>query len=376
MKILINALLLNDKFSGIGHFTQNLLSTMSKAESGQNKVEVLLSKEYSGALAESGNFKPQKLHFSTASRLKRIYFEQIELNKYLKQNKFDLYHTTNCISSYFSVLPTIITVHDLVALDYPEFCKNSTAAYYRLFLPNSIRKAKKIIAVSNTIKEDIIRKFDIDPEKIEVIHHGVGEEFTKIQSSGQLKQVIEKYQLPHKFLLFVGNLEPRKNLPNLIDALIELKKHNRFEHKLVIAGENGWKNNSIFEKVKQYGIVDDIIFTGYVDQQDLPSLYSLADLFVFPSFYEGFGLPVLEAMACGTPVLGSNRGALPEIIGTHLPSVNPSDVNDIVQKILLFVNDPQLKNTAVNYGKERVKQFTWEKTTQQTLNVYNQLLND
>lgn len=262
----------------------------------------------------------------------------------------------------------------MVALDYPEFCKNETAVYHKLFLPNSIAKAKKIIAVSHQVKEDIIARFNTDPSKIEVVHHGVGKEFTEIKSPRILQKVSQKYQLPEKYILFVGNLEPRKNIENLIDAFVELKKHLDIEHKLVIVGAEGWKFHGIYTKVGQRKINNEIIFTGYADQEDMPALYSLADLFVFPSLYEGFGLPVLEALACKTPVLISNSGALPEVAGNVVPQVDRLDPRDVAEKILLLITSDELKIRIANYGIDRIKQFTWEQSAQKTITVYDQLL--
>ncbi|AMR32348.1 hypothetical protein A0256_13410 [Mucilaginibacter sp. PAMC 26640] len=374
MKVLINALLLNDQFSGIGHFTKNLVSVMAESQLKHYNIETLYAKDYSGIFPQNERIKYRQIQIDSTKRLRRIYYEQIEINKHLEQHKFDLYHTTNCIIPYFSKTRTLLTVHDLVALDHPEYCKKETVAFYRALLPNSIKNATKIVAVSNKIKEDILQRFIIDPAKIEVIHHGVGKEFKRIVSLEKLQRCVEKYKLPPKFLLFIGNLEPRKNLVNLIDAYIELKIHSRVKQKLVIAGANGWKNDDLYAKVLKHELANEVIFTGYVDQCDIPSIYSLADLFIFPSLYEGFGLPVLEAMACGTPVLCSNRGALPEVTGSSLPHLDPLNVSDIAKKILLFLNNSQFRSQLVDIGFDRVKQFTWEQTVQKTLNVYDQIL--
>lgn len=374
MNILINALLLNNRFSGMQYSTENLLRAISELTPTGNKIEVLLSQDYAGNLNTNKNLKINKLAFSTLNRVRRIYYENFELLPYFNKNKFSLYHSTSNILPYFAKVPSVLTIHDLVPVDYPEYSSIETSIYYRLFLSRSIHKAKKIIAVSNKVKEDIINRYGIDPVKIHVVYHGVGEEFKKIHDPQFLKLVIEKYKLPKSFLLFIGNLEPRKNLLRVIDAFIHLKKHQQINQKLVIAGKNGWEYESIYQKVKLEKMEDEIIFTGYLDRNDLPSIYSLCSLFVFPSLYEGFGLPVLEAMACEAPVMISDRGALPEITDQISPQANAFDVQDIANKIHLLLTNPDIRNKNIQHGMVRAKSFTWKKTAEETLKVYNHIL--
>lgn len=374
MSILINALLLNNRFSGMQYSTENLLKAISKLTPTENRIEVLISQDYAGNLSANKTLKMNRLAFSTLNRLRRIYYENFELLHYLNKNKFSLYHSTSNILPYFSKVPSVLTVHDLVPVDYPEYSSIETSIYYRLFLSRSVHKAKKIIAVSNKVKEDIINRYGTDPIKIHVIYHGVEEEFKKIHDPQLLQRVIKKYKLPKSFLFFLGNLEPRKNLLRVIDAFIHLKKHQQINQKLVIAGKNGWNYQAIYQKVKLEKMEDEIIFTGYLDRNDLPSIYSLCSLFVFPSLYEGFGLPVLEAMACEAPVLISDRGALPEITDQIFPQANAFDVQDIADKIHLLLTDSGIRNKNIQQGIVRAKSFTWKKTAEETLKVYNQIL--
>lgn len=375
MKILTNALLLNKKFSGVQYSTEHMLQQMSVIGPGSNNVEVLLPGDYGGQLTSRGRFTTKQLSFPAANRVRRIYYEHCWLERYFRRNKFDLYHATSYILPYFCTVPCVLTVHDLIALDYPEFCSNENAAYFGLFLPRSIRKATKIIAVSETVRQDIIRKLHIDADKIEVVHHGVEKIFRKVTCDTALTRVRIKYHLPEKFMLFVGNLEPKKNLERLIDAYITLRKNTSITHKLVIVGQEGWKFEGIFKKIREAGITGDILCTGYADRNDLPAIYSMAALFVFPSLYEGFGLPVLEAMACGTPVLIADRGALPEIAGTGFPRVDPLSVQDISAKIYGYLTNENLLQSCAQYGIERARLFSWEKAAGKTLEIYDQMKN-
>jgi len=374
MNILTNALLLNDRFSGMQYSTELLLQAISHLNSSftdNNHIEVLISKDYAGNLNNKGNLRIKKLPFSTLNRSKRIRYENIGLPQYFAENKFNIYHATGNLLPFFSTIPSILTVHDLVPVDYPRYVPAETFLYYKLFLARSIHKAQRIIAVSHKVKEDIVRRFNIPESGIQVIYHGVEAQFKKVVDEQQLTAVIQKYSLPGRFLLFVGNLEPKKNLVRLIEAFIYLKKQFNIEHKLVIVGKRGWKYENIIRERKGEDMEGHILFTGYVERKDLPAIYSLCDLFVFPSLYEGFGLPVLEAMACGAPVLVSDQGALPEITGHIYPRANAFDVKDIAAKIYLLLKDQGVRAQNIAHGTDRAKYFSWEKTARETLDVYD-----
>ena len=374
MKVLINGLLLNSHFSGVEYSTENLLRGMSRAAPTRHAAELLLSRDYRGNITDNECFTVKKLDFSTVSRRKRIYYEHFELPAYFHRNRFDLYHATGYILPYFSRLPSVLTVHDLIALDYPEYCKGENAAYFKLCLPRSIRRAARIIAVSGKVKADIVQRFGIEADKVTVIYHGVEKQFTSVHSADALQRVRDKYQLPEKFLLFVGNLEPKKNLPRLIRAFMNLKRQAHIAHKLLIVGKKGWKYEPVFAQIKLEKAEQEVILAGYVAREDLPALYALAELLVFPSLYEGFGLPVLEAMACGTPVLISNAGALPEITGGIQPQVNPYDLADIEEKMHLLLTDAGLREKNARHGAARARAFSWERAADQTLRVYDEVL--
>jgi len=373
-KVLINGLLLNDKFAGVQYYAENLIKALSVANNQSLEVNVLLSKNYKGNLKASNILNIDNLLIDTSNRIQRITFEHFRLAKYYKQHHFQLYHAPGYILPYFWNSPSVVTIHDLIALEYPEFCQRESVIYFNLFLPRSIKKATKIIAVSNKVKNDIINHFRILPDKIEVIYHGIDERYKKNQSEDILTRIRNKYQLPKQFLLFVGNIEPKKNLERLIDAFYQLKQQTEIKHKLVLVGKNGWKYKSLYDSIYRLKLDSEILFTGYVPQEDLPSIYSLADIFVFPSLYEGFGIPPLEAMACETPALVSNQGALPEITGNNCLQVNPYDVNDIAKGIYTLLTNECLKKKMIENCKKWIKDFTWERAANQTMQVYEEVL--
>jgi glycosyltransferase involved in cell wall biosynthesis len=373
-KVLINGLLLNNQFTGVQYYAENLMKAFSSANNLSLEINILLSKKYKGHLKANKILNINDIAIDTSNRIQRITFEHFRLAKYYKQHNFQLYHAPGYILPYFWNSPSIVTIHDLIALDYPEFCQRESVLYFNLFLPRSIKTATKIIAVSNKVKNDIINHFGISPDKIEVIYHGVDESYKKVQSEDILNRIRNKYQLPKQFLLFVGNIEPKKNLERLIEAFYQLKQQTDIKHKLVLVGKNGWRYKSLYDKISRFKLDDEILFTGYAPQQDLPSIYSLADLFVFPSLYEGFGIPPLEAMACETPVLISNQGALPEITGDNCLQVNPFDINDIAKGINTLLTNENAKKKMIENCKKWVKDFTWERAASQTMQVYEEVL--
>jgi len=289
-KVLINGLQLSNKNTGVQYYTQNLYEEFFKQNNDKFNLHLIRS-------SSPGSHSPIN------NRFERILFENLSLPNYFRKNNFDLYHSPNYVLPFFTNIPSVLTIHDLLTLDYPELCQHESALYFNLFLPRSVKKAIKIIAVSNTVKNDILRHFNISEEKIKVIYHGVNPIFKKSFDEAILK----KYHLPDKYILFVGNIEPKKNLERVIKAFDLLKKNADIPHKLAIVGKKGWKYNTVFKTITELKIEKEVILCGYVPEGDLPVIYSMADLFVFPSLYEGFGIPPLEAMACEVPVLVSDK---------------------------------------------------------------------
>ena len=251
---------------------------------------------------------------------------------------------------YSMPTPSVLTCHDLIALENASYCMFRTSLYYKIFIPRSVLQAKVIIAVSKKVKQDIIKKFGVDERKIKVIYHGIDDCFCKVKNPDRLQEVRQKYRLLRPFILFVGNLEPKKNIPGLIQAYARLIKNSTLPHQLVIVGKKAWKYKKIFSLVRILKLEKQIVFTGYVPKDDLIAIYSLADQFVFPSFYEGFGLPPLEAMACGTPVITSNRGALPEVTGGHCQMVAPHDIDGLAKAMYELITNLDMRNKTYRYS--------------------------
>jgi glycosyltransferase involved in cell wall biosynthesis len=265
----------------------------------------------------------------------------------------------------------ILIVHDLSFEIYPEFFTGKSRLWHYLINPKKIcQQADIIIAISENTKEDIINLYDIDPEKIKVIHQGLNEIFLNQISDEEKKSAIRKYNLPKNYIFYLGNLEPRKNVTSLIAAF---EKINDLNLHLVIAGGSAWKYKKIYNLARQSKAKDRIKFLGYIDHKDKPALYSLAKIFVYPSIYEGFGLPPLEAMACGTPVITSHNSSLVEVVGPAGLLIDPNNINDLTQAIQSLLTDPKLLNQLKDRGSNQVKKFNWPKAAQNILNIITNL---
>ena len=244
---------------------------------------------------------------------------------------------------------------------------------YRALLPRTIKSADKIIAISHHTKNDIIQHFKIPEDKIKVIHLAANKNYKPLQGD-KINKIKQKYDLNCPFILYVGGLAPNKNVKRLIQAFYKLKKQG-INHKLILTGVKRWKYKSIFETIEKLNLQKDVIFTGYVPDEDLPALYNAADLFVYPSLYEGFGLPPLEAMACGTPVITSNTSSLPEVVGDAGIMVNPYDVDELANKMYEVLTNDGLGEELSKKGLERAKLFSWKKCAEEHLKVYEEVYN-
>jgi glycosyltransferase involved in cell wall biosynthesis len=264
--------------------------------------------------------------------------------------------------------PIVVTFHDLSFVRHPEYFSWKRRIWHYLMEPKLLaQNAKRIIAVSKTTANDLEELYKIPNEKISVVHSGVHHNFKPVDLySEETKKIKEHYLLPEKFILFLGTIEPRKNLDGLISAYEEVRRKGA-EHKLVIAGVRGWVKESFFERIKSSEFAKDIILTGYVKDEDKPVLYSLASLFVYPSFYEGFGFPPLEALLCGTPVISSYNSAIPEIAGRWVTLVNPYDPNELAVVILETLKNG--KQVSVSISEQILQKYNWEKAGKETMEV-------
>jgi glycosyltransferase involved in cell wall biosynthesis len=283
----------------------------------------------------------------------------------------DVFHATNNVLPHLVQIRSIFTLYDLAFRLHPATHTRLNRWFLATMMPFFLRKADHVIAISKATARDAMELYNLNQEKITVIYGGITPHFRPVTDERRQQQIRSHYSLPHRFILFVGTLEPRKNLPNLLRAFAAA---NTGEVKLVIAGKKGWFYQPIFNLVRELGIEQEVQFLGFVPDEDLPVLYSLAEVFAFPSLYEGFGLPVLEAMACGAPVITSNISSLPEVAGDAAWLVEPSDVQGMRLAIERLVNEPTLRQEFSRRGLVQSSQFSWRRAAEETLDLYRHVL--
>lgn len=365
MKIGIDCRIYSSKFTGIGRYTHELVEHFIKINNEQNrKHEFVLF--FNGP--EYKKYQPPNLavkkvlvnapHYSFA--------EQTKFLRILNKEKCDIVHFPHFNLPILYRRPFTVTIHDLTVTFFPgrkKFRWHHRLAYH-LTIKNAAKRSKKVIAVSQNTKDDIIEYLKIDPEKIEVIHNGIGEEFTVVDPE-KCKKTLHKYGIKQEFLLYTGVWRYHKNLPRLVAAFEKIKQD--LDIQLVITGKPDPQYPEVQEVTNNLGLQKDVIFTGHVREEELIHLYNAARIYVFPSLYEGFGLPPLESMKCGTPVAASNSSSIPEVCGEgNAVFFDPTNVDDIAAKITMLYKDADLQAQLVEKGAAHASHLTWEKSARKT----------
>lgn len=354
MKIAIDAQSTVGQRTGIGHYADRLIAALQKA-----------APEYTFVPLTWGREAQMKLH-------RRLWWQQVRVPMQARRYQPDLLHVPGFDAPCWHVAPTVLTCHDLIGRLFPQNLPPISRFYWSQWLPFSLRCADAIIADSEATKRDIVRMTSVHPDRIHVIYLGVDGRFSP-QSVEEVARVRLMYNLPDDFILYVGTIEPRKGIDTLIEAFAELGRN--FPHvNLVIAGKKGWYWESILTMIEGAGLKQRVHVTGYIDDRDLPALYSAARVFAFPSRYEGFGLPLLEAMACGTPVVCSSAASLPEICANAGIQTPPNRPDALAAALTGILDDASLAQSLRVQGLNRAELFTWEQTARQTLEVYRTLL--
>ena len=280
----------------------------------------------------------------------------------------DVFFTPSHYSPRFSPVPTVMSIMDLSYIHFPSLFAKSDLYQLKNWTSYSVKQARKIFTISNASKDDILTIYKKKPSDVIVTHLGIKDGSGSIDKDSRenMEKLVEKFGLTNNYILFVGTLQPRKNIARLIEAVSLLKDK---DVQLVVVGKKGWIFEDILSAPEKFNISERVKFLDFVSDEDLPSLYKHAKIFVLPSLYEGFGLPVLEAMKNGCPVITSNTSSLPEAGGEAALYVDPENVQDIAEKIETLLKDEKLRDTMVKKGYEQIKQFSWEKTARQTLEV-------
>ncbi len=288
--------------------------------------------------------------------------------------RLDLLHSPDFIPPVGGARHSVVTVHDLNFIYYPEFLTADSRRYYNGQIEWAVRRADHVIADSQATRDDLLRLLHVPPEKVTAVLLAADPAFRPLPTA-HVTATLARHQLPNGYLLFVGTLEPRKNLPGLLTAYDMLRRRGETQSPLAIVGGRGWLCDEIFSQVDTLHMNEWVRFLHDVSNDELPAIYNGAAVLITPSFYEGFGLPALEAMACGTPVVVSDRGSLPEVVGEAGVLVSPDDPQAIAAGLAAVLGDPQRATALRQAGLARAAQFTWQETARQTLAVYQAVLN-
>jgi glycosyltransferase involved in cell wall biosynthesis len=359
--------------TGIGKYTENLTRHIKDVDSNVNLFlysnrDIIIKGENVEIACTGGLF----------GKYNSSLWFQFSLPFYLNSrvgNKIDLFHGTMAMLPLAATVPMVITIYDLVLEKFPETMYWKNWLSLKTLMRVSARKALKIIAISENTKKDIMDCFGIEDEKIRVIYLGVDRQFSP-QPDPNEADVLSKYNLPSGYILNVGTLEPRKNLLRLINAYKMVASTREPVPKLVIVGWQGWRNEDLGKLVRESGLADQVVLVGYVPDDDLPTLYRNATVFVYPSLYEGFGLPPLEAMACGTPVITSNVSSIPEVVGDAGILIDPYNTTEIARAIASVLNNEELRESLRTSGLVRSRLFNWDKTARETLKLYQEVIEE
>jgi glycosyltransferase involved in cell wall biosynthesis len=285
----------------------------------------------------------------------------------------DIFHSTNHLLAHFGRAKTVFTLHDLIFLHYPEFHLPTNRWFLTLAMPRFLRAADAIVTPSECSRQDAIKFYNLPPDKITVIYEGAAPHFHPTADPTDLARVKAAYHLPDEFILHVGTIEPRKNLARLLEAFQPLLADHPDLH-VVLIGKKGWLYDDFFRRLQELGLTERVIFPGYIAGEDLPAVYQLARLLAYPSLYEGFGLPPLEAMACGTPVVCSNAASLPEVVGEGGLLVEPTDTAALSQAIGRVLADDSLHAELSRRALAQAARFSWDTAGEQLTALYARLL--
>jgi glycosyltransferase involved in cell wall biosynthesis len=369
MRIGIDARLVYYNRAGIGQYILQLTEALARLDIKGDEFLVLQSRKDKTRIINSNGFLRRSLWTPSHNR-----FEQSALSFEISRLKLDLLHSPDFIPPFKRNCKSVITIHDLAFLLYPHFLTKESARYYGQ-IDQAWRKTDHIIAVSEATKQDSIKMLGVPERKITVIHEAANPIYRQLPQQEARQRVKEKYKLDKDYILFVSTIEPRKNLPGLLQAYRRLRDEYKRDEILVLAGTKGWLWEEVYETVDRLGLGKFVAFLGRVPSRYLVYLYNAARLLVHPSFYEGFGLTPLEAMTCGTPVIVSNTSALPEVVGNSGLMVDPHDIDSLTVAMWRVLTEEELRQDLICKGLKRADKFSWREAAIRTLEVYHKVAN-
>jgi glycosyltransferase involved in cell wall biosynthesis len=346
-------------------YTLNLVRALARMDA-ENEYFLLLDRAPPpGLLPDAPNF-----HHVVLPTFWGRWWTMVQVPLFARRAALDVLHV-QYITPLVCSARVVTAIHDVSFAVLPETFPLKDRLLLNLFVPLSASSASKVLTLSESSKRDLIERLGVSPEKIVITPCGVDETMRRVEDPQSIADVLRRYGITPPFILSVGLLQPRKNLPRVVEAFARLRERRPdLPQRLVIGGRVGWGVEPLMNRVRALRLENAVHFAGYVADEDLPALYSAADLFVYPSLYEGFGLPPLEAMACGAPVVTSNVSSLPEVVGDAALMVNPLDVEAMAAAMEQILTDSTLRQTLTARGGERARAFTWERMARRTLEVY------
>lgn len=377
MRIGINASALAHERTGVARYTAGFLEAFRKREEAREAVLF-----YNYFRRWGGDKKTGPPDFGMKTRIRRIPEWLLRrcwnsLNAPTVEQLIgavDIYHNLAFFGMPQRSGKQVSTVHDLLFLRFPDMFTDDIRNSLTEAVTDAVKRADFLITVSKAARSDLVELLDVPAEMTRVIYEAASPVFKPVDDGDRVRSVLDRYAIQKDYFMFLGAAEPRKNLPFLLEAYGNLDKGIRKDYCLVISGPARWGGGSITDKIREYGIKEDVVMTGYVSDYDAASLYGGARAFVFPSLGEGFGLPVLEAMSCGTPVICSNASSMPEIAGDAAYLIDPTDVESLVKAMTRLADDDTLFEDLKTKGLERSGVFSWDKNVSETLEVYKDLL--
>jgi glycosyltransferase involved in cell wall biosynthesis len=361
MRIAVNTRFLQDNhLEGYGYFLYENLRRITKAHP-EHEFIFIFDRPFNKRFLFSNNVIPVVAGPAARHPVLWKYWYDIKIPLVLRKYKADVFLSCDGFCSLATKLPQCLVVHDLSFLHYPSFVKRSHYLFYKHYTYKFLRKAKSIATVSGFSKKDILSHYDIANDKVDVVFSAAKDIFQPI-SNEEKEGTKKKYTGGKEYFLYTGAIHPRKNLMNLLKAFSIFKRRQKSEWKLVLAGRLAWKYKHFVESLKTYKYREDVVLTGYLEEKDLAMVTGAAYAMVYPSLWEGFGVPVLEAMRCGVPVITSQNSPMQEVAGDAALYVDPADHKSIADKMMLLYKDEKLRNELIQKAVPINQQYTWERT--------------
>ncbi|MBL0309751.1 MAG: glycosyltransferase family 4 protein [Bacteroidetes bacterium] len=372
-KIVVNTrFLIKNKLEGIGLFTFESLKRMTQAHP-EVDFTFLFDSYYEDEFLFGPNVIPMVILPPARRPILWYWWFEIEMAIWLKRNPHDLFLSTDSFGCLRSDIPQVLVMHDLSYEHFKNQVPWLSLLYYRYFIPRYARKAARIATVSEFSKEDIVKYYDISPDKIDVVYNGAKEVYRPI-AEDRKQEVKEKYSDGKNYFVYVGSIHPRKNVGNLLQAFEQFKTGTGSDFQLLIVGRKAWKYNEVEQIYKKMKHQKDVSFLGHIPSEDLGEIVAAAFAMVYVSLFEGFGIPIIEAMSCEVPVITSNVSSMPEAAGDAALLVNPLSVEEISSAMKKLSENDALRQALIEKGKEQIKKFSWELTAQKLWNCCEKVL--